>query len=96
MLNAEELVLRVDASIGAVWKLSNELEARDERLVVLGDFVGEQTLVVRSGERKDALVLGRGSTCVVKGGLAVASDGDLAEVVAVMQASRASVAGELR
>lgn len=30
MLDAEELMLRVDAGIGTVRKLSDELEARDE------------------------------------------------------------------
>jgi hypothetical protein len=30
MLNTEELMLGVNASIGAIRKLSNELEARDE------------------------------------------------------------------
>lgn len=96
MLDAEELMLRVDAGIGAIRELSDELEARDEGLVILGDLIGEEALVVRGREWEDTLVLGRGSTCVVNGALEVVGDGDLARGVAAVEASRASVACELR
>lgn len=96
VLDAEELVLGVDARNRAIWKLGDELKARDERLIVLRELVGKETLVVRRGEWKDALVLGRGSICVAQRRLLVISDGDLAEVVAVVEASRASVACKLR
>lgn len=92
MLDAEELMLRVDAGIGAIWELSNELEARDEGFLIIRDLVGEETLVVRGRERENALVLGRGSACVVKGCLAVVGDVDLARGVVAMESSRASVA----
>lgn len=95
MLNAEQLMLGVDAAVGAIRKLSHVLEARDEELIVLGHLIDKGTLVVGSREWKDALVLGRGSTRV-KRGLAIVGDGDLARVVATVQARRTSVAGKLR
>jgi hypothetical protein len=50
MLDAEELMFGVDAGVGAIRELSDELEARDEGLVVLRDLVGEETLVVGGRE----------------------------------------------
>jgi hypothetical protein len=46
MLNGEELILNIKAGIGAIWKTSDELEARDEVGIILGDLVGEGTLDV--------------------------------------------------
>jgi hypothetical protein len=57
MLDAEELVLRVNTGVGAIWELRDELKARDERLVILRQLIGEEALVVGGGERKAALVL---------------------------------------
>lgn len=58
MLDAEELVLGIDAGIGAIWKLGDEQKARDERLVILRHLIGEETLIVGGGEGENALVLG--------------------------------------
>lgn len=43
-------MLRVSARVGAIWQMGDELEARDERLVVLGELIGKLTVVVRSRE----------------------------------------------
>lgn len=95
MLNAEELVLRIHTRIGAIWELGDELKARNERLIVLGELIGEESLIVRSRKRQRALVPGRGSVCLVLRGLTIAGDRDLTDVVSLAQAVRASVACEL-
>jgi hypothetical protein len=46
MLNGEELILNIKASVGAIWKTGNKLEARDEVGIILGDLVDEGTLSI--------------------------------------------------
>jgi hypothetical protein len=60
VLNREELMLGVQAGVGAIGKLGDELVARDVALVVILIYlVDESTLDVRGCKRKDALVLDR-------------------------------------
>jgi hypothetical protein len=60
VLNGEELMLGVQAGVGAVGKLSDELVARNVALVViLIHLVDESTLDVSGCKRQDALVLDR-------------------------------------
>jgi hypothetical protein len=89
-------VLRVSARVGAIWQVGDELEARDERLVVLGELIGKLTLVVRSREWENALVLGRHITCLVERELVVVSRSGLVDVAAVIEAVGANEARELR
>ena len=95
LLNAEELVLRVGARVGAVWQVGDEVEARDERFVVLGELIGKLTLIVRSRDWEDALVLGRCSICFVQRGLVVRHSG-LDDVAAVIEAVGVNKATKLR
>lgn len=64
-------MLGVSARVSAIWQMGDELEARDERLVVLGELIGKLTVVVRSrewesGGSESALVIGRRRTCLVE------------------------------
>jgi hypothetical protein len=43
MLDGEELVLNIKTGVGAIRKLGDKLEARDELGVLLGDLIGEGT-----------------------------------------------------
>jgi hypothetical protein len=58
VLDTEELMLRVEASIGAVRQLCHELVARDEGAVMLVQLIDEGALVVGGGKGEDASVLG--------------------------------------
>lgn len=94
-------MLRVSARVGAIWQMGDELEARDERLVVLGELIGKLTVVVRSREwesrgSESALVIRRRRTCLVEQGLAVVRRSGLVDVAAVIEAVGANEASELR
>lgn len=84
MLDAEELMFRLQASIGAIRKLRDELVARDVGQVILRHLVDESTLDVRRRERKDALVLVGAVVDITEDLLAGGDDSGLADVVAVM------------
>ena len=85
LLNAEELVLRVSARVGAIRQVGDELEARDERLVVLGELIGELAQVIRSREWKNAVGLGRCRIFLVERGSAVVRCSGLVDVAAVVE-----------
>lgn len=55
VLDAEELMLRVKASIGTIRKLRDELVSRNVAVVVFGQLVCESSVVVDGGNRKNTL-----------------------------------------
>jgi hypothetical protein len=46
MLHSEELIFNIKAGVGAIWKTGDQLEARDEVGIILGNLVDEGTLRV--------------------------------------------------
>lgn len=67
MLDAEELMLRVGASVGAIREARDELEAREVGLVILHELIDEGTLDVCSRQRENGLILLRSLVNVAMG-----------------------------